>query len=430
MSGPRVLWLLALCAAALTVGTAPAAADPYDAQLSSRAFSASFVPTLPFALGEVDLSTLGVPAGALATVGPIGVTSSPGDGPNMYIVDNDRVQCPNAAFTSIQAAVAASGPGDQIKVCPGVYNEQVDISGDVHDGLTLFSQQPLAAVIKAPLVMTEPGDIVRIHGDADDVTLRHFKIAGPLSDTLFCSVETRTGVRIDEDASATLRGNHITEIRSTDPLLRGCQNGIAVRVGRQFQPVAPPAPEPTMPTFGTAWITHNRIDLYQKGAIVVDGTESSARVDHNEIVHGPPDFPVLIAPNGIQVSRGAAGDVNHNVVTQNNGAALGTGIIIFEAGTGEVEIDQNEVFRNDDGISLYDTDNATISHNDSYEQTVWDGLYADSGSAGNTFDHNKAFLNFEHDCHDDSVGPGTAGTANFWIHNKGNTQNRPGLCKS
>jgi hypothetical protein len=37
--------------------------------------------------------------------------------------------------------------------------------------------------------------------------------------------------------------------------------------------------------------------------------------------------------------------------------------------------------------------------------------------------------NAEHDCHDDSVGLGTAGTANLWIKNHGRTENRPGLCK-
>ena len=43
-------------------------------------------------------------------------------------VDDDRVQCPNAGFTSIQAAVTAAHAGDRINVCPGTYNEQVAIN--------------------------------------------------------------------------------------------------------------------------------------------------------------------------------------------------------------------------------------------------------------------------------------------------------------
>lgn len=230
----------------------------------------------------MNFATLGVSAAELSTVGPEAGWS--GDGPNMYIVDDDRAQCPNAPFTSIQAAVLASGPGDQIRVCPGLYQEQVDI-GPGHNGLTLFSQRPLEAIIKAPLLMSEPGDIVRIH-QTRNVTLRQFTITGPLPDTLFCSLTTRTGVRIDQGASATLRDNHITEIRSTSPALRGCQNGIAVLVGRAFET-----------SVGTAWITHNRIDRYQKGAIVVDNAGSSATIDHNEVMHGHRTWSSLL-PTG------------------------------------------------------------------------------------------------------------------------------------
>ena len=50
-------------------------------------------------------------------------------------------------------------------------------------------------VIKAPLVMTDPGDIVTING-AQNITLRDFTVAGPLPDSLFCSLFLRTGVRV------------------------------------------------------------------------------------------------------------------------------------------------------------------------------------------------------------------------------------------
>jgi parallel beta-helix repeat protein len=413
----RLLGLAALAAALLAVTAAPASADPYDAQLQARPLNSQFLLTMPFLLGEVDLSTLGVSQAELATVGP--QSSSAGDGPHTFIVDNDRAQCPNAAFTTIQSAVVASGPGDLIRVCPGLYQEQVDV-GPGHGGLTLFSQQPRQAIIKAPAVMADPGDIVRIHG-VQNVSVRQFVITGPLPDTLFCSLFTRTGVRIDQGASALLRDNQITQIKATDPALRGCQNGVAVLVGRNFEG-----------TTGSAWITHNLVDHYQKGGIVVDNAGSHATIDHNSVIHGPEDIfmGIVIAPNGIQVSRGAAGEIDHNVVTENNGAASGTGVLIYQAGTGLVTVDHNDVYKNDDGISLYESDNESVSHNNSHEQLVYDGLFMDSASEGNTVDHNDAYLNFEHDCHDDSTGGGTAGTANYWLHDKGNTENRPGLCKS
>ena len=52
------------------------------------------------------------------------------------LVDDDRAQCPTAAFTSIQEAVNAAGPGDTVRACPGTYHEAVTIStsGVVLDG--------------------------------------------------------------------------------------------------------------------------------------------------------------------------------------------------------------------------------------------------------------------------------------------------------
>jgi hypothetical protein len=59
-----------------------------------------------------------------------------------------------------------------------------------------------------------------------------------------------------------------------------------------------------------------------------------------------------------------------------------------------------------------------------------DGIRVNPGSMGNTIQSNHLRDNVTHDCHDDSVGAGsgTPPTANFWIDNHGQTQNRVGLC--
>jgi hypothetical protein len=335
----------------------------------------------------------------------------------MRIVDDNLLDCPNAAYTSIQAAITASGPNDRIKVCPGTYQEQLTIPAG-KDGLVLFSQIPLEAVIKAPLLMADPGDIVHVDG-AHDVGIRQFTITGPLPDTLFCSLFVRTGVRVDGGGSATVFGNHITEIRSTNPALRGCQNGIAVLAGRQFEGEV-----------GTVWLSHNRIDKYQKGGVVVDNAGSYGWITQNEIVG---TVTPVIAPNGIQVSRGAAADVDHNEVSLNQyslASSNGTGILVFEAGTDVVQVDHNEVFLNDDGISFYSVEGGDVDHNWSHDQTRYDGIFMDGDTREVVVAENKALNNTEHDCHDDSVGGHTAGTANYWLHDMGRTENRPGLCKS
>lgn len=401
--------LLSFSATASAGTPSPADGGSAPARVAAPALFSSL-----FALGT-DLSDVGF-AGELAT-GPSATTAYPeSDGDNLLIVD-DGADCPNAEYPTIQSAVNAADPGDRIKVCRGTYQEQVTIPAG-KDGITLFSAGFLQAVIKAPPVMADPGDIVHVKG-AKDVTIRHFTISGPLPDTLFCSLFTRTGVKVDGDGSLLLSDNHITEIRSASPLLRGCQNGIAVRAGSRFEG-----------TRGTVEIANNLIDRYQKGAVVIDNAGSYGNVHHNEIVGVGPQ--PAIAPNGVQVSRGAIADVTHNEISGNSyslGGAAGTGIILFEADGSGLTVAYNDVYRNDDGISLYDVDNSLIKHNKSHDQLVFDGLYADPDSAGNRIEYNRMERNVEHDCHDDSVGAGTGGTANFWIKDYGLTENRAGLCR-
>src|SRR5919106_6566199 len=43
-------------------------------------------------------------------------------------VDDDGVDCPDADFTTIQAAVDAADPRDTIRICTGIYDEQINIS--------------------------------------------------------------------------------------------------------------------------------------------------------------------------------------------------------------------------------------------------------------------------------------------------------------
>ena len=38
-------------------------------------------------------------------------------------VDDDRLDCPSAGYTSVQAAVDAASPGDVVPICPGTYEE-------------------------------------------------------------------------------------------------------------------------------------------------------------------------------------------------------------------------------------------------------------------------------------------------------------------
>src|SRR5919202_2721701 len=88
------------------------------------------------------------------------------------VVDDDHVQCPDAQFTSIEAAVQSAAPGDTVQVCAGTYRETVTID---KPGLKVYSTPRQAAVIQAPAIIpTATGAIVDI--TAPDVSLQRFTI--------------------------------------------------------------------------------------------------------------------------------------------------------------------------------------------------------------------------------------------------------------
>jgi parallel beta-helix repeat protein len=393
--------------------------------------------------------------------------------------------CNNPGYPTIQSAVTASSSGDRIHVCPGTYVEQVTIPAGTNN-LLLRSVHVWAAVIKAPALMMPPQAIVRVNG-ALGTTILAFTISGPGGGP--CG-SIGYGVRVDAGGSADILGNHITRIRDTP--FSGCQNGVAVLVGRQSEGQV-----------GSARIFGNLIDTYQKNGPTVSNTGSHADISFNRILGEGPNG--LNAQNGLQVSAGATADVRHNfiaghVYTPQTFAA--TGILLFQPG--QVTLGHNTLSSNDvgvdmfqpangsttshnrvrastfDGIALFPADGNRVTHNkteensgpgigiyDSQDNVVTnnfsqrnqdsgilldnaadnqvdanhvrengtengdttDGIRVDALSAGNTLRDNHLWRNVTHDCHDDSAGAGTAGTANFWSDNHGLTSEPPGLCR-
>jgi parallel beta-helix repeat protein len=360
-------------------------------------------------------------------------------------------------YHTIQAAVTAASAGDKILVDPGTYQEQVTIPA-ADTVLTLRSTCPLAAVIKAPTVMTGNMAIVDDAG-ATNVTIDGFTITGPGGSA---NNSIGYGIRIDSGGSATIEENHITKIE--DSSLGGDQTGIAIMVGRQSQS-----------TTGSAKIIDNVIDNFQKEGILVSNTGSSAEIEGN-IVRGVGPTAV-IAQNGVQVSDGATAEIEGNVISGDvyspqTFASVGIVLVdpglvsiscnvvttsdvgIYALGANGVKIERNLVAKNTfDGIVLDTTTGAVVAENFAYmngsknpgdggialvnstNNVIKDnvslknqgvGIYVDSASTGNTIRGNKLRHNAIYDAEDDSTGSGTAGTGNTWEHNHGKTDNHGG----
>jgi nitrous oxidase accessory protein NosD len=114
--------------------------------------------------------------------------SAPAGAPRTLVVDRDGVQCGNADFTSIQAAVDAALPGDLIRVCPDLYPERVVVDKpltlkadpDAVEAIDCF-QPTLAELPLDHQAIVDPagnGFSVAFKLEADDVALEGFVVQG------------------------------------------------------------------------------------------------------------------------------------------------------------------------------------------------------------------------------------------------------------
>lgn len=315
-------------------------------------------------------------------------------------------------YCTVQEGVDAAGANGTVIIQPGTYVEQVKISSADH-GLTIEGQGS-RTVIKAPAVMTSPKAIVQVTG-ATGVTIQDLTVSGPGGSS--CD-SLEYGIRIDGGGEATIQDSRITKIE--DNPFSGCQNGVAIQVGRSAES-----------TTGSATIVDNVIDQYQKNGITVSGNGSHATIQDNRVIGAGPT--AVNGQNGIQISSGATATLTDNTITKNiytPQTVTATGILLFDAGT--VQLTDNRSNQNDTGIYVTGVTNSTFTDNLT-NQSSFNGIYVDTNATGNTFQSNSAHgtvsgpLNY--DIEDDSTGSGTQGTANTWQSNSCKTSSPAGLCR-
>lgn len=369
-------------------------------------------------------------------------------------VDDDRMQNPDAQFTTIMDAVNAASDGDRILVYAGSYRESVVIPHGL-DRLSLVAARSNSGAGRPEIL--PPGEfatparaIVHVDG-AERFTIRGFRIGGPLVTAV---IGPDYGVLVDSNGSADVVENDIVAIR--DAVLTGRQEGVGIQFGRLTN-----ANQET----GRGRAFGNTVSDYQKGGIVVIGEGSRADILHNRVEGaGPTD---VIAQNGIQVSDFARGNVVGNRVSGNAYTGpdfAGTGILVYN--TRGVNVAANFAFENDYGIELDTAREVKVALNRTFDNVLngidlfnsddnevvgnlatgngQDGIALENASGNRVTlnaaldngrdgihlaedtDHNRmmfnvAFGNDNFDLSDASSGDGTAGTANLWRFNRFDT---------
>lgn len=317
----------------------------------------------------------------LVAASGLGVGVGPAMAMPELVVDDDRVECPGAAFTSIQAAVDAASPGDRIRVCAGTYREQVAVAkplrirgengavvmpaGMVANATSLFNGAPMAAAI--------------LVADTADVVIEDLTVEGAANGIGGCS-PILIGV-FYRNASGRIEDLAVRNMK-LEPSLGGCQsgNGILVQSGSGGS--------------SKVEVEDSSVHDYQKNGIT--GNEAGTRiwVRRNVVTGIGPTSGA--AQNGIQVGPGARGVIEDNTVASHiwspcvptsNCDAVATGVLISEAA--DAQVARNSVGKSQTGIYVQANGVAVVGNN-VFDTSVFDGIAVlgdHNHVAGNTVTH-------------------------------------------
>jgi hypothetical protein len=387
------------------------------------------------------------------------------------VVDDDKVQCPDAEFTSIQTAVDAATSGDGILVCAGRYGpthipagKNLELKGArgytrenwrrCRDDVS-FGDDPLVHSIVSGGLRQPAFEVENSRVEIYDFTIRDavgaagVDLKGAGSVAFFNSIvkDNTIGLRVDDGPRAEW---NVVEHCFAGNNAPGNGSGTAVLAELDV-------PE------SVATIRLSLFTRHASGSVTVTGSgplsRTHASISSSQFVN---DAPIhMLGVDGVQILTNRIKNTNgsaivltgtgHSTMNENkvNGCA-GSGIEIH--GGRPHTLIRNEIFgcsqygllvsdmpfrllvrRNVmgdnglDGIRLTNVVRAKIKLN-RIERNGRDGLRIDADSLDNVVELNTALGSTEHDCHDDSIGSGTGGTANTWIDNVGRTDSPDGIC--
>jgi parallel beta-helix repeat protein len=358
------------------------------------------------------------------------------------------VECPGARFASIQAAVAAAPSGGTVKVCPGLYPETVTVQKPLT--LTALRDWPSAAPCPTdpasdPMryaIVDSPGSGDAFRLQADEIAIDGFvaqgNLRGIVTDPGSSGYAIRSVILQNDTIGISLASSGAQESTIETSCLRATSVGLDSFSLRR------------------ARVDRNELRENAFGVALVDSADVS--VTHNDVSDSPQagiltSLGTDVSIRGNRVTRSGSaivydesdGDIRFNRIEQ----AAETAISLFSGH--DVEVGFNHVRESGVGVQLLQADGNSLRHN-LIEASISDGMLLDASdnnliernvsrangadgihvalqSSANTIRQNKLRGNAELDCHDDTVGAGTAGTANFWIKNRGESDVPRGLCR-
>jgi hypothetical protein len=277
--------------------------------------------------------------------------------------------CSNAQYSTVQSAVDAAHPGQTVYLCGTTpYPESVLIQQNLR-----LTGDP-GATIQAPATnpspnttffssqgLKDPESVLTVIGNVN-VQVQGLTIEGPFTTDGCGAGGGMFGVLQINGGHLQLNNDQVLNIEAADQTdFAGCQYGVAVEIGREYWPNTSGGYS-TVDFTGNADIANTTISGYQKNGITVDAPGSMAHVHNSKIDGG--GQTAAIARNGVQISRGATGQVDGNSINNNEytggASASSTGVLVY-GGCGDplssgVQIHNNSLTNNDAAIDLAEYD--------------------------------------------------------------------------
>jgi hypothetical protein len=388
-------------------------------------------------------------------------------GPTFY-VDDDLQQRHDAQFTSIEAACLAAPPFSTIFVYPGLYNEMVHVTKPLrllgsshdrrprnqppdreHDSIIQFSTPAGGIVNLMSNTIELDGFVIQNNAQGTGVyclpTFSDYLIErntiqnnvfglylnsngatqSVVYDNTFIGntlpgAASGNGIYSDQGLrNALIEHNYFTRHTNASMVFDssvGTNNGIIAR--KNFI-----EDDSSIAVFNSnnVLIEQNFVRRPNGTGIFLGGGTANVTIDQN-IVDESLDGSGIVVTGAIGAGTNVSAVVTRNLVADN--AFSG---IRVDASNG-AQVKRNVILRNgSDGIRITNASNNTVAGNNSLHNGR-DGIRVEAGTASNNrIVSNNLKQNGEHDAHDDTAGPGSGGTANYWIDNSGQTENRPGL---
>jgi hypothetical protein len=291
---------------------------------------------------------------AVVAVLALSVPASAASAATTRVVDDDHAQCPNAAFTSIQAAVNAAAAGDTIAICAGTYREtagpgdpnavRIDKPLTVRGaGANLVRIEPSGSITDpTPAIRDDEGNVIVVDQPGGDVDIEGVTVAaGDASHP-----RTADAGVLFQNASGSVTRSRLTDLAPADlaDYSTGVGQGVvAFSTG-------------TSPGFHVD-VSSTLIDGHAKGGVLIDapaGAPLAASVTDSVIRGRGPRSEAGQGQNGIQVSGpGARATIERNAIVDHRflgDESASVGVLLFDADAADTQIHDNDFRGNGYGV--------------------------------------------------------------------------------